>query len=50
MDNQYDARSVGADRGRGKRAWTAPQLTRIEASQAELGTNVDVADGGFTTS
>jgi hypothetical protein len=48
MTKQYNAATPKGDQG--KRVWTAPELTRLEAAQAELGTRVDVADGGFTTS
>ena len=50
MDNQDDARSFRPEGGRGKRAWSTPELTRFKAAQAELGTNVDLPDGGFSAS
>ena len=32
------------------RSWATPKLTRMGASEAEVGTRVAVSDGGFTTS
>jgi hypothetical protein len=32
------------------RAWATPKLTRMGASEAEVGTRAAIADGGFTTS
>jgi hypothetical protein len=36
--------------GGATRAWTTPKLTRMGASEAEVGTRAAVSDGGFTTS
>jgi hypothetical protein len=49
MINESKASHVGSDASQGKRAWDTPTLSRIKASEAEVGTrNVD--DGAFTDS
>ena len=50
MNEQNKARLEGPANVDSKRSWSKPTLARIDAEKAELGTRVDVLDGGFTTS
>jgi len=50
MNEKWNVDAMGRNDSRSKRSWDKPELTRIEAGQAELGTRAAVSDGGFTTS